>query len=98
MPSILEVPNTSLKPHINRNGDVAKIGNNTDGENDLFQHLPKQQQNVLLLNGPGQKYTLHTGGQIPELKSEREILIKVCNSPGCAARVDAILIIARLRQ
>lgn len=42
-----------------------------------FQHLPKLQQDVLLLHGPGQKYSLHSNGAIPDLRSEREILIQV---------------------
>ena len=67
----------SLKPQVNGDGHSAKVGGYTNGDHDPFQHRPKPQQNVLLLHGPGQKYSLHKTGQVPELKSEREILIKV---------------------
>lgn len=86
MPSISHVTSTqSEPPHVNGNGYIAKINNYTNGESELSEHLPKPKQDVLLLNGPGQKYTLHTTGQIPELESEREILIQVRNESGYAA-------------
>ena len=46
-------------------------------EEDVFQHLLKPQQDVLLLHDPRQKYALEKNGHIPELRSEREILIQV---------------------
>ena len=57
------------------NGDVN--GHEASHHEDNFQHLPKPQQDVLLLHGPRQKYSLDTNGQIPELRSEREILVQV---------------------
>ena len=67
----------SLNPYVNGDGYGAKVNGFTNGDHDPFQHRPKPQQNVLLLHGPGQKYTLHKTGQVPELSSEREILVKV---------------------
>ncbi|KAL9612088.1 MAG: hypothetical protein Q9167_003310 [Letrouitia subvulpina] len=46
-------------------------------DEDGFQHLPKLQQDILLLHGPRQKYSLEINGQIPELRLDREILIQV---------------------
>ena len=63
--------------HENAHINGAKVSGYTNGHHDPFQHRPKPQQNVLLLHGPGQKYSLHKTGQVPELRSEREILIKV---------------------
>lgn len=39
--------------------------------------IPKKQQDILRLHGPGQRYRLDRGGDLPELKSDREILVKV---------------------
>ena len=69
-------------PHVN--GDEQDLDNH-DGTNnghvedheDAFQHLSKPQQKILLLHGPQQKYSLETKGQIPDLRSDREILIQV---------------------
>ena len=44
---------------------------------DEFQHLPKLQQEVLLLHGPRQRYSLETNGELPEIRAEREILVQV---------------------
>ena len=49
----------------------------TYADDDFFQHLAKPQQDVLLLHGPRQKYALEKNSQIPELRSDREILIQV---------------------
>ena len=58
------------------NGHVAKHDKeNLNGE--TFQHLPAVQQEVLLLHGPRQRYTLETSGQLPEVRGEREILVQV---------------------
>lgn len=37
----------------------------------------KTKQDRLLLDGPGQRYRLEKGGDIPELQTDREILIQV---------------------
>ena len=73
---------------IQTNGDETYLANgneasnkhahtNSDPKGEIFQHLPKIQQNVLLLHGPRQKYTLDRNGHIPELRSNREILVQV---------------------
>ena len=65
----------------NENGNGVVITANGHAnvlhDGDAFQHLPKPQQDVLLLHGPRQRYSLQTTGQIPELRSEREVLIQV---------------------
>lgn len=68
-----------IKPQLNGNGDVLKANGNVDlsHDEDAFQHLPNRQQEILLLHGPRQKYCLETTGEIPELRSEREILVQV---------------------
>ena len=67
------------KGNENGNGAVDTADDHADvfHDGDAFQHLPKPQQDVLLLHGPRQKYSLQTTGQIPELRSEREVLIQV---------------------
>ena len=78
MPSNLQQPNGD---HLFTNGDA--IGGTTKGYkailqgDDGFQHLSKPQQDVLLLHGPRQKYSLETT-EIPDLTSDREILVQVC--------------------
>lgn len=86
MPSILQPAKGDVKLQINgdedRNGSVAgKTIGHTDEypDDDAFQHLPKPQQDVLLLHGPRQKYSLQTTGQIPGLRSAREVLVQVSN-------------------
>lgn len=76
---ITQQANGSLKPYTNGGGGLAKNNGHADEyqDHDAFQHLPKPQQDVLLLHGPRQRYSLQTTGQIPELRSEREILIQV---------------------
>lgn len=46
-------------------------------EGDTIQRVPGLQQEVLLLHGPGQRYRLERSQDIPVLKSDQEILIKV---------------------
>lgn len=83
MPSIPQPDSTIKLPtngNVYMNGDVAsKAKSNVRGyqESDNFQHLPRPQQDVLLLHGPRQKYSLQTTGQIPALRSDREILVQV---------------------
>lgn len=83
---------SSITQNSNGNSEVAEVtqkGNDnepylhTNGhtdsyqDEDVFHHLPKPQQDVLLLHGPRQKYELEKNGHIPELRSEREILVQV---------------------
>jgi hypothetical protein len=42
-----------------------------------LEALGNEKQEMLLLDGPGQRYRLEEGGSIPELKTDREILIQV---------------------
>ncbi|KAL9050170.1 MAG: hypothetical protein Q9162_006804 [Coniocarpon cinnabarinum] len=81
MPSRLDATNGTLESQTNvktngyppsSNGQVHSSYNE-----DTFQHLPKQQQDVLVLHGPRQKYTLQATGEVPDLRTEREILIQV---------------------
>ena len=77
-----QLSNRDIKAYAkgNGNGIVTTTNGPSDvyhDEDDAFQHLPKPQQDVLLLHGPRQKYSLETNGQIPELRSEREVLIQV---------------------
>ena len=55
------------------------FGSSTETYDDdhVFQHLAKPQQDVLLLHGPRQKYALEKNAQLPDLRSDREILIQV---------------------
>ena len=77
MPSASHEKDGILKPCLNADTNGEKVVGYTNGHHDPFQHRSKPQQNVLLLHSPGQKYSLHKTAQIPELRSEREILIKV---------------------
>ena len=78
MPSLLSEENGSLNLKVNGDSNVqitnGHLNSNLD---DAFQHLPKPQQAVLQLHGPRQKYSLEKAGEIPELRSDREILIQV---------------------
>lgn len=47
-------------------------------EDDNVQQVTRPQQEALLLHGPGQRYRLERSQDIPALKSDQEILIKVC--------------------
>ena len=84
MPSITQQTNgyNEVDNSITSNGEYSD-GNHVDGstethdDEDVFQHLAKPQQDVLLLHGPRQKYALEKNAQIPELRSDREILIQV---------------------
>lgn len=49
-------------------------------EDDTVQRVPRPQQEALLLHGPGQRYRLERSQDIPVLKSDQEILIKVCTA------------------
>lgn len=49
-------------------------------EEDTVQRVSRPQQEALLLHGPGQRYRLERSQDIPVLKSDQEILIKVCTA------------------
>lgn len=60
--------------------DSPSFGNGLSQLNhkpDEFIKLDRPQQDVLLLHGPRQKYSLEKARDIPELRSDREILIQV---------------------
>ena len=44
---------------------------------DEFLKLAQPQQDVLLLHGPGKRYSLERQKEIPALKNDREILVQV---------------------
>lgn len=49
----------------------------SQGTDESFQILPKPQQNILLLHGPRQRYSIDKARDLPELKSDQEVLIQV---------------------
>lgn len=78
MPSTLREYNGNTKPQTNGDGNAPKTNGDLNGNHDdAFQHLPKPQQDMLLLHGPRQKYRLEKAGEIPEIQSDREILVQV---------------------
>lgn len=78
MPSTLREMNNNMKPQTNGDDNASKTnGHLNEDLDDAFQHLPKPQQDILQLHGPRQKYCLDKAGEIPELRSEREILVQV---------------------
>lgn len=64
--------------HVNghTNGHLNGLTNGHSTE-DEFLKLDKPQQDLLLLHGPRQKYSLEKSKDIPALEGEREILIQV---------------------
>lgn len=57
--------------------ELNGIGTSQEKEENQFHRLPKPQQEILLLHGPRQRYRLEKAHDIPELKSEQEILVQV---------------------
>lgn len=55
----------------------AATNGNSHGHNDEFLKLSTPQQDVLMLHGPRQRYSLEKAQEIPELKHDREMLIQV---------------------
>lgn len=53
---------------------------NQQTEDDRFQRLPKPQQEILVIHGPRQRYRLEKAHDIPELKTDHEILVQVGKS------------------
>ena len=77
MPSTL-YQESIAKPEINGDDNAFKTNGHLNGDDEnTFQHLPKPQQEILQLHGPRQRYRLDKAGDIPELRSEREILVQV---------------------
>lgn len=66
-----ETPGSKIDSEING------TATNQQTKDDRFQRLPKPQQEILLLHGPGQRYRLEKAHDIPELKSDQEILVQV---------------------
>lgn len=69
----LESEKTGSKIENEMNG-TAK---NQQTKDDQFHRLPKPQQEILVLHGPRQRYRLEKAHDIPELKSDQEILVQV---------------------
>ena len=65
------------------NGDYNKAnghitnGRSTRSDDDEFLRLSSPQQDVLLLHGPRQKYSLEKARDIPELRGDDEVLVQV---------------------
>lgn len=55
----------------------AETNGNSHAHNDEFLKLSTPQQDVLMLHGPRQRYSLEKAQEIPELKHDREMLIQV---------------------
>lgn len=78
MPSVSREEYASANAQTNEDVNALKINGELNGNHDdTFQHLPKPQQDILQLHGPRQKYCLEKAGEIPELRSDREILVQV---------------------
>ena len=87
MPSIVREENDSVKPLINGDGHAIKTNAHlTADHEDAFHRLPKLQQDILQLHGPRQKYSVDKAGEIPQLRSDREILVQVRKSGGSSKR------------
>lgn len=65
-------PYQSLNGYSNGNSHATK-----GVYEDEFLRLPAPQQDILLLHGPRQKYSLERAKDIPELRGDREILVQV---------------------
>ena len=59
------------------NGHGTHSGDTNGTHNDEFLKLDTPQQDVLMLHGPRQRYSLEKAQKIPELKNDREMLIQV---------------------
>ena len=56
--------------------DKLTLNGQKDGLSDEFLKLSKPQQDVLLLHGPGKRYSLEKAQDIPDLHDDREILVQ----------------------
>lgn len=59
------------------NGDRPEANGSASESDDEFLRLSKPQQDVLLLKGPAQRYSLEQAQDVPDLKHDREILVQV---------------------
>ena len=84
MPSFLREENGNAKPQTNGDGKAPKTNGllNGDDADDAFHHVSQPQQDILQLHGPRQKYRLEKAGEIPEIQSDREILVQVRRMSG----------------
>lgn len=57
--------------------ETNAVAANQYPQDDQFHRLAKPQQEILLLHGPGQRYRLEKAREIPELKSDQELLVQV---------------------
>lgn len=57
--------------------EINGIATNQQTTDNRFHRLPKPQQEILLLHGPRQRYRLEKARDIPELRSDQEILVQV---------------------
>ncbi|OQO14333.1 hypothetical protein B0A48_01209 [Cryoendolithus antarcticus] len=74
--------NAAVQPDAPKAQESAPTTNGTNGVNgthksDDFLRLPRPQQDLLLLHGPRQKYSLEHSQEIPELRGDDEILVQV---------------------
>lgn len=79
-----EIPFSSLSPRHSRQNtgytNGVPQGVNSPAlidKSDEFLQLSQPQQDVLLLHGPGKRYSLEKQKDIPTLKTDREVLIQV---------------------
>ena len=61
----------------NTNKHTKGLNGSQTAKEDEFPKLSNPQQNVLLLHGPRQRYTLEESKDIPELRTDRELLVQV---------------------
>lgn len=81
---LLDLNNRRSSGHAYSTGNSNGHANHNDNtnapshtHNDEFLKLDTPQQDVLMLHGPRQRYSLEKAQKIPELKNDREMLIQV---------------------
>ena len=78
-----DAPFASLSPRISGspngyiNGAASNNTTRSSAGDDEFLRLSKPQQDVLLLHGPGKRYSLERQNDLPALQNDREILVQV---------------------
>lgn len=78
--SVTDKVNGHAKGHSDGHTNGYTNGHSHDKEtshDDTFLRLEEPQQDILLLHGPRQKYSLAKAQDIPTLKDDREILVQV---------------------
>lgn len=68
--------NSTLK-HQDKYESIQGLSKPQQNKFESFLSLAKPQQDILLLHGPGQRYSLDKARDIPELESDQEVLIQV---------------------